>query len=129
MQAQLTENYTLLNAGTGHNRCEQPTHTQSSNMGACQTWKQQGTGHAAQQDAHPVGHGQVLDGRALRQELRVGQDLKLHVGVRAVAPQHLAPQLEAENLNGRPCRQVERQDQAGNWLQRICAHTGIRYPS
>lgn len=38
---------------------------------------------------HPVGFLQVLDGGALRQELGVGQDLKLHRGVGAVAAQHL----------------------------------------
>lgn len=39
--------------------------------------------------AHPVRHCQVLHGGALCQKLRVAQDLKGHVGVRAIPPQHL----------------------------------------
>ena len=38
---------------------------------------------------HPVRLLEVLHRRALRQELGVGQDLELHGGVGAVAPQHL----------------------------------------
>ncbi len=40
-------------------------------------------------DAHPIGILQVLDGCALCQELRVGQDLKVHIWVSTVPAQHL----------------------------------------
>ena len=39
--------------------------------------------------SYPVWQLQVLNGCSLCQELRVGQDLKVDVGVRAVAFQHL----------------------------------------
>ena len=45
--------------------------------------------HACSTRAHPVGVGQVCDGRAFCQELRVAQYLKVNVQICAVAPEDL----------------------------------------
>ena len=39
--------------------------------------------------SHPVGRLQVLDGCALCQKFRIGQDLKVHVGISTITLQHL----------------------------------------
>lgn len=44
-------------------------------------------------DEDAIGLLQVVDGRALREELGVGEDLEGDAGIRAVAPQHLPDRL------------------------------------
>ena len=44
---------------------------------------------------HAVWPLQVLNGGALSQELGVTQDLEVHIGVRAVPPEHLCSTLHA----------------------------------
>ena len=43
------------------------------------------------QAAHPVRLLKVGNGSALSQELGVAQDLKVHIGICAVPPEHLQP--------------------------------------
>ena len=50
--------------------------------------------------SYPVRLGQICDGSALCKELRVAEDLKVHVGVRAVAPQHLQPTTLVNHMTG-----------------------------